>query len=156
MFARFAQSAAFAIALCAGGQANAVTYGTYYDETTNASCFTSSTNVCRLNFSQIPSDKLLMVSRINCRFQTTGALLHATLYISATLNGSALSGRFLSLNLPAGVASGSGGYYFTSSSENTHFLIGQGRFPYIETVSANVGNSFQSCTIIGDLVTPVQ
>ena len=71
MFSRLAQIAGLALGLTIGNQTNAapLAYGTYYDETQVVSC--AGSNNCRVNFSQLPADKLLMVQKINCSIQTT-------------------------------------------------------------------------------------
>ena len=71
MFARLTQCAVVAFALFIGGpaKATALVYGTYYDESLSNSCFANFD--CRINFSQTPADKLLMVSMISCVIGST-------------------------------------------------------------------------------------
>ncbi len=49
------------------------------------------------------------------------------------------------------------GAYYTNFREDTHYLIGQGRFPLGE-FQAGLGSATNYsiyCTLIGDLVTPI-
>jgi hypothetical protein len=128
MFSRLSQITLLALGLTISNHANAapLTYGTYYDESASAVCVNATS--CRLNFSQLPSDKLLMVQKINCTTVSSQPIAYAFFQISATSGGSALS-RNLPIALPlAQLISGS---YSTSWETNTHFLVGTGRFPYI-------------------------
>jgi hypothetical protein len=157
MFARFAQFAAVALAMAIVAKANAaspLTYGTYYDEVSFANC-TGTGTVCTILFSQLPSDKLLMVNKVNCRFLSSQPPTGILLGVSATSGGVNL-GRFVNMALPAPGAA-IGGFYATNIREDAHFLMGQGRFPTIN-LQLNVTSSFgqSSCTLIGDLVTPIQ
>ena len=151
MFTRFSQFVLVASLLLVSAQASAVplAYGTYYDETVSSGC---GGNTCRLNFSQTPSDKLLLVSRINCNLQTNLQPSALLLQISATSGGSGLQRN---LWLPFSPAIVSGGIYYTTFREDTQFLVGQGRFPFVQMVFlAGIGGSI-SCTMIGSLVTPL-
>ena len=153
MFARLAQFALAALALTIGNHANAqaLTYGTYYDETVaTPSC--PSSNACRVNFSQLPADKLLMVQKINCSMASTQLITGASLNISATSGGTSLS-RFLPMAVPPSQALSGG--YFTNFREDTHFLVGQGRFPFV-IIFASASSAWDvRCTLIGELVTPL-
>jgi hypothetical protein len=153
MFARFAQIAVVALALATGNQANAapLAYGTYYDETINQNCSPSS--LCRVNFSQLPADKLLMVQKINCVVVSVLPIVQAVFQISATSGGTNLQ-RQLPLAVPPSQLIGS--IYYTSFREDTHFLVGNGRFPFIAMTASNTTTSWGvTCTLIGDLVTPI-
>src|SRR5258708_37383340 len=94
MFSRLAQVTLFALGLAISNHANAapLAYGTYYDETAVAVCINATS--CRLNFSQLPSDNLLMVQKINCVTVSSQPVAYVFLRISATLNGGSLS-RYL-------------------------------------------------------------
>ncbi len=128
MFARLTQFAIVALVLVIGNHAKAspLSYGTYYDETVSANCNGAS---CRIKFSQTPPDKLLMVSKISCLIVSTAQQLDLTLQISTTLGGQALS-RHLRMSLPAPQFVSS--QYFTNLREDTHYLVGQGRFPFVQ------------------------
>jgi hypothetical protein len=154
-FARFVQFAAATLTLLAGTPAKAVplTYGTYYDETVpNVQC--PNTSLCRLNFSQLPADKLLVVQRINCAIASSQPVGQAFLEVSATFGGGLLP-RYLPILVPPSQLIGS--TYWTNFREETHFLIGQGRFPFLQVVTPITStNTVVQCTIIGELVTPIQ
>ena len=155
MLARLSQAAFFALALIAGSNVNAtpLVYGTYYDDSASGTC---NGNNCRANFSQLPADKLLMVTNVGCSFVSTpGPISAAYLQVSATLNGIALARYFpLTFPVPQLVSNA----YFTTIGQNTHFLFGQGRFPFIliTTSGQPVTGSLMACTIVGDLITPIQ
>ena len=152
-FARLAQLAIVAATIVIGSPANAIplAYGTYYDEHLSLSC--SNVIFCRVNFSQLPPDKLLMANKINCRITSTTPISGAYLLISATLDGGPLT-RLLPLGLPApALIGGLNIYHFR---EDAHFLIGQARYPvvYVDLPSTTT-NVVMFCTLIGDLVTPI-
>ncbi len=154
MFARLAQFSSVTLALVMGNYANAapLTYRTYYDETVTNLC---NGNACRVNFSQLPSDKLTMVSQVSCTMASTGApVLQVLLEISAGIGGGAVSTRNYALSFPAPALTGS--VYSTNVQQNIHYLIGQGRFPYVFVSTSNASFINMSCTIVGDLVTPIQ
>ena len=154
MMTRSFQCAALALALVSG-QANAAAtiYGSYYDETASGICNNAST--CRVNFSQLPSDKLVRVNRISCETFTSKTVTKLTFRISATLDGASVSGRSLPMTVPAAQL-GTSGELFTNSREDTNYLVGQGRFPVVLVTTADVTTFSITCTIIGDLVTPIQ
>ena len=151
MFARFAQIAIASVSLVVGGQTHAtpLSYGSYYDETVQAMCANGS---CRVEFSQLPANKLLMVSKINCAGFTFEPLIAANLQVSASAGGSPLSRYFYLAVPPAQLINGT---YRSNFREDTHYLIGQGRFPYVTLFSTGGAGTF-TCTLIGDLVTPIQ
>ncbi len=152
MFSRFTQFALVALALVFGSPAGAapLTYGTYYDETVSTSCIATS---CRLFFSQTPADKLLMVNKINCNIVSQLQPTDLILQISSTLGGNPLTRHLrMSFSAPQFVA----GFYVVNMREDTHYLVGQGRFPSVLLGSNNTSSNFSmDCTIIGDLVTPI-
>ena len=156
MFARIIQRAAISLALVTGGQVYAapLTYGTYYDEKVSTFCDSSSA-FCRLNFSQLPPDRLLMVRKINCSISSSLPIAQVILQISATSGGPSVSTRTLPLATPPSQLIS--GVYFTNFREDTSFLIGQARYPFV-VAGAQGGNDVSgfSCTLIGDLVTPIQ
>jgi len=154
MLSRLVQLAlVVALALTIGNHANGapLTYGTYYeDKGVPTQCTNSLT--CRLNFSQLPSDKLLMVEKVNCYIQSVSPITFLNLSISATLGGSPL-GRYLQLAVPAPqiIASSNN----TTLQADIRFLVGNGRFPYLLVQTVPAGNSYMDCTITGVLVTPL-
>jgi hypothetical protein len=154
MLARIVKLAIVALAMSAGDHVNAapVTYGTYYDETVSTNCPASSS--CRVNFSQLPADKLLMVNQISCQIGSNSVALAAVgLFISATSGGIPLQRNY---NLSYLASSLIGGSYFTNVQQNIHYLVGQGRFPSIFASYTAPTNTSASCTLVGDLVTPIQ
>jgi hypothetical protein len=103
-FARLAQFASVALALITATNVHAAStiYGTYYDDNAAVGC--ASAAVCRLNFAQIPADKLLMISKITCYVNTVaGPPVELDLRISATSGGGNLA-RYLNLPFPAPTA----------------------------------------------------
>jgi hypothetical protein len=153
MFARFTQITLVALALVTGGHARgaALVYGAYYDETIQTNCIGASG--CRLEFSQTPADKLLMVRNIHCSFNGTALPYAAFLQISATAGGPQVTTRQLPIFLPTPYNVGSN--YISHLAADTHWLIGQGRFPYIIVLAGNSGTLIQTCTMTGDLVNPL-
>jgi hypothetical protein len=152
MFARFFQASIVALALTISNQANAapLAYGTYYDETVQG-CVNGTS--CRVNFSQLPADKLLMVGKINCQIVSGQPIESASFLISATSGGGPLQRQAPIAVTPSQLI---GGSYFTNFREDTHFLVGQGRFPYVSVNASASTGYFSTCTLVGDLVTPIQ
>ena len=154
MFSRLVQATLLALGLTICNHSNAapLTYGTYYDETVGANCGSTSVANCRLNFSQLPADKLLVVQKIHCSFASSAPMVQVVLHISATLGGSTLS-RYVTLALPTPQVL-IGNNYWMNLREDTHWLIGQGRFPSINAGMASSGTiPLMNCTLIGELVT---
>lgn len=149
---RLSQIALALIGLMIGGSSSAapLSYGAYYDETGVSNCGAS---LCRLNFSQTPTDKLVMVRKVNCAITSSSPVYQGFLFIATTNGGAAIS-RNLPLPIAAPIAI-SGGNYATNLESDIHWLIGQGRFPglaFVTSVTANIG---VSCTITGDLIDPI-
>jgi hypothetical protein len=154
MFDRLTMFAVVALALAVGSQAKAapLAYGTYYDEELVVeSCTTLST--CRSYFSQLPSDNLFLLKKINCFITTTQPLVLVSVSISQTSGGDPF-GRGVNVSFGPGVLV-SGTYYYSFQTD-AQILIGQGRYPYIQANMAVAGNITMSCGIVGDLVTPIQ
>jgi hypothetical protein len=154
MFARFTQFAVAALILTGGAQSHAapLVYGTYYEEYQSIICSTFTS--CTLFFSQTPSDRLLMLSKIDCHVQSSTPITSNFLRISANSGGQPLPTRFLPLPLTPPIFTNNA--YFMDFYRDTHFLIGQGRFPYIVVSVVSTGSQILDCTIVGDLVTPIQ
>jgi hypothetical protein len=155
MFSRLIQVTLVAQGLAISNHVKAapLAYGTYYDETIeNINC--SSASTCRVNFSQLPADRLLMVNKINCTILSSQPLTNVFFRISATLDGSPVSSRFLPIALPPSQLISGG--YFTNFREDAHYLVGNGRFPYVlaQTAFVTTTNFTMACTMIGDLVAP--
>ncbi|HEV2159580.1 hypothetical protein [Bradyrhizobium sp.] len=162
-FAPFAKFTAIATTLIISTQANAapVRYGTYYDDLqVGTSC--SGNYTCQVNFSQLPSDRLLMLSKVNCSINSSQPL--ATAMVSASTGSGGWSlGRGVSFSL--GPALFAANLYFYSFETDARFLIGQGRYPYIQaSTSSFVNANFQmscgnaspfqvsaDCVIVGNL-----
>ncbi|MGY8705408.1 hypothetical protein RAD16_06640 [Bradyrhizobium sp. 18BD] len=155
-FARLAASAALAVSVVTTTPSIAapVTVGTYYDETVSASCAPATT--CPVWFSQTPSDMLLLVQKVHCDvIGQPNIIAVARLMIATTKGGTALQ-RVLPLplvSLTAGTAVS--GSYFESIDTDAQWLIGQGRFPFVQ-LNASATNSYVSgvCTISGQLIAP--
>jgi hypothetical protein len=154
MFARLAQFIFVALTIVIGCQAGAtpVIYGTYYDESASIGC--SNAILCRVNFSQLPADKLLMVNQISCEISSGAAPVpQVNLLIAATFGGANLQRQYPLSFPPAILSSGSN---FTNVQQNIHYLIGQGRFPFVVATASTPVNFSMTCTLVGDLVTPIQ
>ncbi len=159
MFTRLISFAVVTILLVFGGnQASAqpLTYGTYYDETVaGIECASAPATSCRLNFSQTPSNMLLMVSQISCYISSTRQPYALLLRVATSAGGSPISRELLfPFNPPLVTALSlyAGAVY----QQNVRYLIGEGRFPYVEVaVGAPNFVATISCTIVGDLVTPL-
>lgn len=159
-YARLVRFATVAVALVLGTRVDAtpLTYGTYYDESSPASSC-SGIRYCNVVFSQLPADKLLLIRKLHCQFATEKPvigleLLISTTQTSATQGGSPLL-RSLKLAVPATAPFANGGYW-TSINFDTQWLVGQSRFPYVNVLMADVGSMSVDCTMIGDLVNPIQ
>ncbi|MBR0689816.1 hypothetical protein JQ594_28160 [Bradyrhizobium manausense] len=131
-------------------------YGTYYDETASSVTACQNTYVCRQFLSQLPSDKLLMVTKLICVFVTQARVTEAQLYVSTTNDGSGTLPRHLNLPLPAAPAPSTSGLYYTTVDMEPQWLLGQGRYPYVVIVTSGSGSMAIDCTIRGELVTPIQ
>jgi hypothetical protein len=156
MFARLDTFAVVALALAVGGQAKATptSYGTYYDEDIlGVSC--SNTPDCAVYFSQLPSNELLMLEKINCSIITTQPVIQVYVTISQTSHGDAF-GRGVFVNPGPAVAGTNGTYNYTFQTD-ARILMGQGRYPFIftQTQIASTSTSM-NCGIEGSLVTPIQ
>ena len=153
MFARFLLAAiAFLVAAGSHAKAAALISGTYYEEVqSNADCTGQGGSQCRINFSQTPSDKLLVVSRVTCSLHSSYPPGRIVLQISATSGGAPIGER--SFDLAPIPRSTSATNWFTQMNETVHFLIDQGKFPYITVDLTGVIFPFR-CTLIGDL-TPI-
>jgi hypothetical protein len=99
----------FALIPSGSSSAAPLVYGNYYDETAQVTC--SSNSFCRLNFSQSPTDKLVMIRKLNCAVNSTNSLAEGYLYISTT-NGGPQIQRNLPLPIPP--APLIGGTYWTN------------------------------------------
>jgi hypothetical protein len=154
MFSRLVQIALLALGLAIGDHADAapLAYGTYYDETAGLNC--SGSTACRLNFSQLPADKLVMVQKIHCRLQSSQPVTSGTFEIASSLGGGPASSRILPITMPPPPTAIAGTFH-TSFREDTHFLIGQGRFPFVVLFTAASSTFVGLCTMIGELVTPL-
>jgi hypothetical protein len=154
MFARSAQSAIFVAALVIGTQAHAqaVAYGTHYDESVTTFCGFNQT-YCRTNFTQLPSNYLVLVKKIHCFIDTQIPLSQAFLKVSTTSGGQALS-RFVPLPITS-ISPQASGRYSTSIESEPEWLMGQARFPFIEVSTPSQSVISVWCTLAGDLMTPI-
>jgi hypothetical protein len=160
-FSRLAQFAAVTAAFVIGPQAKSATplsYGNYYDERVSINCG-SSVYSCQVAFSQTPSNKLVLIRKVHCNFNSTVPLSWVTLFIGTTPGDNPLSRELPLQFLPShpGTAAQSDGNYRYTVDVTTQFLIGQSRFPFIAgttnyTIAASMSGN---CTLIGDLVTPI-
>jgi hypothetical protein len=156
MFDRLTMFAVVTLALAVGSQAKAtpLSYGTYYDEEqVNVACAVAVS--CRVNFSQLPSNNLLLLKKINCLVTSAQPLILVMVSISQT-SGGASFGRGIYVNPGAAVVTSGPTEYNYSFQTDAQILIGQGRYPFIEAQSAAGGGFNMTCGILGDLVTPIQ
>ncbi|MGW1418597.1 hypothetical protein ACWAT4_00585 [Bradyrhizobium manausense] len=138
------------------GHAAATRFGTYYDDTAaTASC--ASVTSCRLVFSQLPSDKLLLVQKVMCSVATNQSRpTDAYFRIGTGPNGINPLTRHLKLPLPAAPTADVDGFYHTSIDVDPNWLIGQSRWPFLDVVTATVQSMSIDCALRGELVDPNQ
>lgn len=155
-FARIAKLAFVAGAAIAAHPINAAPtiYGTYYDETVGASC--GSALYCQAGFAQLPSNKLLKVRKVNCRFLADKAVTAASLYVATDSNCTNILAHNLQLPLPIATSTSQSGQGFLTIESDTQWLIGQGRYPFIGANTIASGQIGLSCTLIGELIDPIQ
>ncbi|MBR0725465.1 hypothetical protein [Bradyrhizobium manausense] len=127
-----------------------ISYGTYYEDLfiNGASCING---FCRVNFSQLPSNNLFMLSKINCNAESVSPLTEAYVSISQASNGPTI-GRIVWFNAGPGTFVGSA--YNYSFEADVRMLMGQGRFPYVVLFAGGGGSITARCGIVGDLVPP--
>lgn len=156
-FCRLVRFAVLAVALVSGTGALAAPtmYGTYYDETPGVLNCNTGANFCRLYFSQLPSNKLVMARKLHCEITTRSPLIQARLEVAATSGGDALP-RYVQLPIPPAITAQSNGYYYNSVEIETQWLMGQSRFPLVEVVTYAFSSIFVDCTLIGELIDPIQ
>ena len=143
------------VGLCGfGASAAPLSYGEYYDETASNLVGCSAGNPCRINFSQTPADKLVMIRKLNCAIAATAPVAQGFLNV-ATTNGGGSLGRNVPLPIPS-VTSTIGGTYFVNFEADIHWLIGQGRFPFVQITPSSQSTAQMNCTVTGDLVNPIQ
>jgi hypothetical protein len=153
---RLAQSAIFVATLVIGTQAHPVplSYGTYYDESSSLGCGASVT-FCRIEFSQLPLDKLLLLRKIHCDFTSGVPVSDSHLYIAATPGGNPIA-RNLPLQFIQ-VGAQTDGFFRYTVDMTTQWLVGQGRHPAVFfQIPTNTATMAGECTLIGDLVAPLQ
>lgn len=149
-FARFARYAVLALPLVLGSQAQAVqiTYGTYYDETLlPADCGNPGpAGQCTAWFSRTPADKLLKVTHVSCSYSAGAIPFDLVLSVAATVDIFDL-GRQYHLDYPQA----------SKGVSNTQmaFLVGQGRYPFVRIYTQAQTAIRITCTLIGELVTPI-
>lgn len=135
--------------------AQATIYGTYYDETViGTNCTSPTILTCRVDFSQTPSDSLVMITEVSCLNSSTKQPYALLLHVAATSGGQPISRELFIDYAPPLISVLS--LYAGSVHKNVQWLIGQGRFPYVEISYGSIGNSATvNCTIVGNLVTPI-
>lgn len=94
-----------------------------------------------------------MVRKINCIFYTRKAPGFAKLNVSTIPNGGPLI-RYLPLKFETGQVLVNGFRYSTVEMD-VHWLMGQGRHPYINLWLPEFDNVEMECTISGELVDPI-
>lgn len=143
----------FALALVVGTKANAAPtlYGNYYDETTGVTC---DNNVgCRASFSQTPPDKLIEITNVACYGNTDKQLTLLLLGVAATAGGYGLERR-VPLYLPPPYVYNSLNIVF-STNHPVRFLVGPGRFPFIQLASFGTVSAVGAfCHIVGNVPAP--
>lgn len=104
-------------------------------------------------FRKTPADWLLMVRRMNCSISAASPVIEAVLNIATTSGGSPIQ-RFLTLPFGPVQLNGSTNYYNFES--DIHWLAGQSRFPFVQLAANGALSGAISCTLTGNLVTPMQ
>lgn len=119
--ARFAQFVTFVTALAAAMPANAAStiYGNYYDDTPGLQ-HCDGAAMCNFRFSQLPANKLIVIQKVHCRFETSTPVVRAYLSASATQGGPTL-GRYVPLAIP-NVVTAQNGVYFVTIDADTQWL----------------------------------
>lgn len=141
----------FAVFSSAQVSAAPVVYGDYYDETINQGGACGG-GFCYVKFSQTPSDKLVRITRVSCRIYSSAQPIALELGIATGTDPSVTKlSRFQFFGPPA--PQFIGGAYVTLLNEETNFLIGQGRFPFVEIGLSSVNSN--TCTISGQIVNPL-
>jgi hypothetical protein len=135
--------------------AQATIYGTYYDETVlGINCTNPSIVTCRVNFSQTPSDNLVMISEVSCYNSSTKQPYALALHVAATSGGDPISRELFIDYAPPLISTFA--LYAGAIHKNVQWLIGQGRYPYVEISYGSVSNNATvRCTIVGSVVTPI-
>jgi Icc-related predicted phosphoesterase len=107
-----------------------------------------------VQFSQLPSDNLFLLKKVNCVIATSQPLVSVFVSIAQTAGGVSF-GRGIFVNPgPAVLVSGTYNYSFQTDAQ---ILIGQGRYPFIEAAAQVSSSSIAMvCGIVGDIVTPIQ
>lgn len=129
-----------------------VTFGSYYDENVTPPAICSA-SLCTVFFSQLPSDRLLLVTNVACAFVTPYPVTQIVLGINAGPTSGTQS-RELPLQLPQPVVYA--GYNYMQFNQPVHFLIGQTRYPFIQAQTGGGGGNWgMKCSISGELVTQI-
>jgi hypothetical protein len=131
-------------------------YGNYYDQTVDSLvCFTNPISICYLRFNQLPSNKLLLIRKIQCSFNSSGPFGHPTLYVGTSFGNNPIT-RHLPLQIVE-LGNAVNGVYRYSVDMTTQWLVGQGRYPYIEInlATAQPAAPGGGCTLIGDILNPI-
>ena len=150
---RLIQGALVAAMLASIGPAAAVPVrsGNYYDETASPPAICSA-SLCTVFFSKLPTDKLLLVTNVACNFTTP----YPVTILKLGVNTSPTSGRLqreIALQLPLPVVSS--GTNYMQISHPVNFLVGPGRYPFIEAQTGSGGGSWgATCSLSGTLVSP--
>ena len=90
---RFAKVTTIAAALVSASQSHAapLSYGNYYDETVPLSeCLSGAGTSCQINFSQTPTNKLVLVTTVSCHMTSSKQPYEAFLAIATTYGGSTI------------------------------------------------------------------
>lgn len=153
-FARFPLLAVVAASLVIGSGARAVpvTYGTYFDETASPPGICSA-SLCTVFFSQVPTNKLLLVTHVACYFITPFPVTNLILGVNTFPTSGPLQRQY-PLQLPQPVLHA--GTYYTQISHPVNFLVGQGRYPFVQAQTGGGGGNWGiQCTYSGTLVNPI-
>lgn len=154
---RFAKATTIAAALVSASQIHAapLSYGTYYDETVPLSeCLSGAGTSCQINFSQTPTNKLVLVTTVSCHMTSSKQPYEAILTISPTYGGGSLGrAQYFDFNPPLASAIG---FYAGSFTKSTQLLVGPGRYPFVSfSFNGNQSNGSASCTLVGQLIDPL-
>ena len=110
---------------------------------------------CRASFAQTPPDKLIEITNVACYGNTSKQLVLLSLGVAATAGGFGLQ-RQVPLQLPPPYVYNSLNIVF-SINQPIRFLVGPGRFPFIQFSAFDIISVTSGiCHIVGNVVAPIQ
>lgn len=121
--------------------------GTHYEESVDFSC--GGTWYCVLFFSATPSDKFLMIRYVSCQVMRQSPT--HTLYLGvSTVPGQESGARLLPLAINQ--SGNLSGWFISSASQETEFLVGKSKYPYVRSSTFDNVSGTIRCHISGELI----